>query len=159
MQIGNIKIEKVEESKTNKSSLGGGGKFVDSKQLLNDETRDYILMIKESGKFYRAYDNDALIINVLIGYQVLPGLRIGFPDNALFKVLNRLEENKISYRVIVKGQIEKEYSYKKLNQYNKFVNISRKTADLNNRLDLIVKKIKQADEEKIMKIIDYLENV
>lgn len=116
-------------------------------------------MIKESGKFYRAYDNDALIINVLIGYQVLPGLRIGFPDNALFKVLNRLEENKISYRVIVKGQIEKEYSYKKLNQYNKFVNISRKTADLNNRLDLIVKKIKQADEEKIMKIIDYLENV
>ena len=145
--------------KTKQTKVRSGGKFVNSKQLLNDETRDYILMIKESGKFYRVYDNDALIINVLIGYQVLPGLRIGFPDNALSKVLNRLEENKISYRVIVKGQIEKEYSYKKLNQYNEFVNIARKTADLNNRLDLIVKKIKKADEEKIMKIIDYLENV
>ncbi len=152
-------MKKYKKSKQTKVRSGGGGKFVNGKQLLNDETRDYILMIKESGKFYRAYDNDALIINVLIGYQVLPGLRIGFPDNALSKVLNRLEENKISYRVIVKGQIEKEYSYKKLNQYNKFVNIARKTADLNNRLDLIVKKIKKADEEKIMRIIDYLENV
>ena len=152
------KYKKLKRTKV----CSGRGKFVDSKQLLNDETRDYILMIKESGKFYRAYDNDALIINVLIGYQVLPGLRIGFPDNALFKVLNRLEENKespVQLTLDPNKQIEKEYSYKKLNQYNKFVNIARKTADLNNRLDLIVKKIKQADEEKIMKIIDYLENV
>ena len=152
-------MKKDKKSQQTKVRSAGGGKFVNGKQLLNDETRDHILMLKESRKFYRAYDNDALIINVLIGYQVLPGLRIGFPDNALSKVLNRLEENKISYRVIVKGQIEKEYSYKKLNQYNKFVNIARKTADLNNRLDLIVKKIKKADEEKIMRIIDYLENV
>ena len=127
--------------------------------MLNDETRDYILIIKDSGKFYRTYDKDALIINVLIGYQILPGLRVGFLDNALSKVINRLAENRISYRVIVKGQIEKEYNYKKLNQYNKFVNIASKTADLNSRLDLIVKKIKKADEEKIIRIIDYLENV
>ena len=126
---------------------------------MNDETRDYILIIKDSGKFYRTYDKDALIINVLIGYQILPGLRVGFLDNALSKVINRLAENRISYRVIVKGQIEKEYNYKKLNQYNKFVNIASKTADLNSRLDLIVKKIKKADEEKIIRIIDYLENV
>ena len=158
MQIGNIKIEKVQEAKENKSSLGGG-KFIESKQLLNDETRDYILIIKDSGKFYRTYDKDALIINVLIGYQILPGLRVGFLDNALSKVINRLAENRISYRVIVKGQIEKEYNYKKLNQYNKFVNIASKTADLNSRLELIVKKIKKADEEKIIRIIDYLENV
>ena len=105
------------------------------------------------------YDNDALIINILIGYRVTPGPKVGFPDNALTKVIDRLEENKISYRVIKKGQIEKEYSYKKLNQYAKFVNVARKTADLNNRLDLIVKKIKKANEEKISKIIAYLENV
>ena len=98
----------------------GGGNIVNVKQLLNDETRDYILIIKEAGKFYRAYDIDALIINMLIGYQVTMGPKIGFPDNALSKVINRLEENKISYRSIVKGQIEKEYNYKKLNQYNKF---------------------------------------
>ena len=87
------------------------------------------------------------------------GPKIGFPDNALSKVINRLEENKISYRSIVKGQIEKEYNYKKLNQYNKFASIARKTADLNNRLDLIVKKVKKADDEKISEIIEYLENV
>ena len=113
-------------------------------------------MIKESGKFYRAYDNDALIINVLIGYQVLPGLRIGFPDNALSKVLNRLEENKISYRVIVKGQIEKEYSYKNLNQYDKYVILSRKTAMLNDRLEMLVKEIKRADRATLEKIIEYI---
>ena len=96
---------------------------------------------------------------MLIGYQVTIGPKIGFPDNALFKVINRLEENKISYHVILKGKIEKEYSYKKLNQYNKLANAARKTTDLNNRLDLIVKKIKKADDEKIAKIIDYLENV
>ena len=100
-----------------------------------------------------------MIINILIGYRVTPGPKVGFPDNALFKVINRLEENKISYRVISKGQIEKEYSYKKLNQYLKFASIDRKTADLNNRLDLNVKKIKKADDEKISEIINYLENV
>ncbi len=96
---------------------------------------------------------------MLIGYQVTSGPKVGFPDTALSKVINRLEENKISYRVISKGQIEKEYNYKKFNQYSKFANIAKKTADLNNRLDLIVKKIKKADEEKIASIIDYLENV
>ncbi|HIU11486.1 MAG TPA: hypothetical protein IAB65_02170 [Candidatus Onthocola stercorigallinarum] len=141
------------------SVRSGGGNIVNVKQLLNDETRDYILIIKEAGKFYRAYDIDALIINMLIGYQVTMGPKIGFPDNALSKVINRLEENKISYRSIVKGQIEKEYNYKKLNQYNKFASIARKTADLNNRLDLIVKKVKKADDEKISEIIEYLENV
>ena len=85
-----------------------GGKILDTKQLLNDEERDYILIIKDGGKFYRVYDNDALIINILIGYRVTPGPKVVFPDNALFKVINRLEENKISYRVIKKGQIEKE---------------------------------------------------
>ena len=137
----------------------GGGNFIDVKALLNDENRNYIIIIKESGKFYRAHDIDALIINMLIGYQVTSGPKVGFPDTALSKVINRLEENKISYRVISKGQIEKEYNYKKFNQYSKFANIAKKTADLNNRLDLIVKKIKKADEEKIASIIDYLENV
>ena len=73
--------------------------------------------------------------------------------------MNILSDNKISYRVILKGKIEKEYNYKKLNQYSKFANIAKKTADLNNRLDLIIKKIKKADEEKIASIIAYLENV
>ena len=100
-----------------------------------------------------------MIINILIGYKVTPGPKVGFPDNALSKVINRLEENKISYRVIKKGQIEKEYSYKKLNQYNKFTSIARKTVDLNNRLDLIIKKVKKADDEKISEIINYLENI
>ena len=64
------------------SVRSGGGNIVNVKQLLNDETRDYILIIKEAGKFYRAYDIDALIINMLIGYQVTMGPKIGFPDNA-----------------------------------------------------------------------------
>lgn len=81
MKIGNIKIEKIHESRANKCTLGGGN-IVNVKQLLNDETRDYILIIKEAGKFYRAYDIDALIINMLIGYQVTMGPKIGFPDNA-----------------------------------------------------------------------------
>ena len=73
----------------------GGGNFIDVKALLNDENRDYIIIIKESGKFYRAYDIDALIINLLIGYQITQGPKIGFPDNALSKVMNILSDNKI----------------------------------------------------------------
>ena len=158
MKIGNLKIEKIQNDNANKSTHGGGN-FIDVKALLNDENRNYIIIIKESGKFYRAYDIDALIINLLIGYQITQGPKIGFPDNALSKVMNILSDNKISYRVILKGKIEKEYNYKKLNQYSKFANIAKKTADLNNRLDLIIKKIKKADEEKIASIIAYLENV
>ncbi len=93
----------------------------------------------------------------MIGYRVTPGPKVGFPDNALSKVINRLEENKISYRVIKKGQFEKEYNYKKINQYAKFMNVARKTALLKNRLDILMKTIKTSNKETLERVIESIE--
>lgn len=43
---------------------------------------------------------DAYIMNLLFGYKVLKDGLCGFPDNSLSKVLNTLEEAKISYQII-----------------------------------------------------------
>ena len=39
-------------------------------------------------------------MNLLFGYKVLKDGLCGFPDNSLSKVLNTLEDAKISYQII-----------------------------------------------------------
>ena len=51
----------------------------------------------------------------------------------------------------------KEKNYKNINDYTKLSIISKKTADANNRLDLLIKNIKSADQVTLEKIIEYIE--
>lgn len=38
-------------------------------------------------------------------YQIVSGIKCGFPDNALYRVTNKLNECKISYRVMANKNI------------------------------------------------------
>ena len=117
------------------------------------------MLIKRSGgKFFCVYDTDALIFNFLFGYMLLPNLKCGFPDNALNKVINKLEELSISYKI--EGYQEKflkEKDFENLNDYIKLSIVAKKTADLNTRLDLLIKNIKLADRKTIEHVIEYIE--
>ena len=107
--------------------------------------------------FLKAQADDAFIISFIMDYKVLPGIKCGFPDNALSKVIKNLDDNHISYKVVVDKSVIDEYNYKNLNQYDKYVILSRKTAMLNDRLDLLIKEIKKADRATLEKIIEYIE--
>ena len=55
--------------------------------------------IRKNGTFYNVFDKDMYILYFLLNYQIKND-KIGFPKSALNKVINILEENKISYEVI-----------------------------------------------------------
>lgn len=58
--------------------------------------------------------------------------------------------------MVVNKTVTDEYNYKNLNQYDKYVILSRKTAMLNDRLEMLVKEIKRADRATLEKIIEYI---
>ena len=76
-------------------------------------------------------------MNLLFGYKVLKDGLCGFPDNSLSKVLNTLEDAKISYQIIEvdKNPIIKDFV--KLNNYPKYLDLALKNLDKSKRLDYL----------------------
>ena len=77
-----------------------GCKMYDRYLELKKDYKDSVILIK-SGKFYRTYDSDAIILNYLMCYQIMDN-KVGFPLEGLFKVRGKLKSNCINY-VIVDG--------------------------------------------------------
>ena len=162
MKLGNLISKKESKHVVKQTNVhsGGGANFTNSKSKDNNQDikiKNYVLISKGTGKFYNVYEDDAFIISFIMDYKVLPGIKCGFPDNALSKVIKNLDDNNISYKVVVNKTFTDEYNYKNLNQYDKYVILSRKTAMLNDRLEMLVKEIKRADRAALEKIIGYIE--
>ena len=113
-------------------------------------------MYKGNGTFISIYDEDALIFNLLFGYKILPELKCGFPNTALKKVLNYLETNKISYKILYNNEIIKEYDITD-NQYEKILLLAKKSSSVNKRIDLLIKNIKVSNPEILEKVIECIE--
>lgn len=64
-----------------------------------DEEKKYLVIRKNKGNFCTIYGDDANIISSLFGYKILNN-KVGFPESVLNKIINILEDNKISYMVI-----------------------------------------------------------
>ena len=123
---------------------------------VKSENKDYVTLIKQ-GKFYYVYDTDALILNHIFDYKILSGLKCGFPDTSLEKVVSKLEELKISYCIKSYGNIIENKKFKNLNDYTRISILAKKTADLKNRLDILVKTIKISDKETLERVIESIE--
>ena len=63
----------------------GGGQFTST------------LHVKENGIFFSAYNEDAWILSYIFDYKLVDGIKVGFPENVIEKIKNKLEEYKISY--------------------------------------------------------------
>ena len=59
--------------------------------------KNFLILYKNKGKFYNAYEVDAYILKEIFGYRVVDGKKAGFPDNAFNKVENKINDLKISY--------------------------------------------------------------
>lgn len=113
------------------------------------------LLLRKSGNFYHAYDEDALIIKYLCNYRVING-RAGFPLSAFNKVIGVLEEECINY--IVKG--EEEVNEKKFKNKNKYKKILAK-ANLNNenliKIEEINERLGKLSYQELLKVISFME--
>ncbi len=114
-------------------------------------------MYKNSGKFFNTYNEDALLINYLLGYKLLDGKRAGFPDIALEKVTSKLEECNISYTVnyLDKEPIKKDF--RKRNAYHKYLKEAKEKIDFKTKVDLILLKIENASLQEIEDILELID--
>ena len=120
--------------------------------------KSFLILYKNHGKFYQCRDMDAYIMNLLFGYKVLKDGLCGFPDNSLSKVLNTLEDAKISYQIIEvdKNPIIKDFD--KLNNYPKYLDLALKNLDKRKRLDYLIDNLNKCSNEKLEQIMGLIEN-
>ena len=114
------------------------------------------LTLRKNALFYEVYDDDAVILNYLLGYKNIKG-RVGFPINAFAKVINILEDKKINYKII--DEQEEVKDFKNLNQY---LNILAKASDkveVNNKINKILDKLKTFDEGTLYEILEKVESI
>ena len=108
------------------------------------------VVIRKSGLFYEVFDNDAEIFHYLFNYKIV-NHRVGFPNNAINKVINILENKEISYEVI--GEDSK-HDFKDKNQYNLYIAKSKNKIELNDKIEKILKLLETFDEKKLWEILD-----
>ncbi len=102
--------------------------------------QEYIILLK-SGRFYKSFDTDAVIINYLLNYNVIDN-KIGFPLESLFKVKNILKRNNINYIIFEDDDLaitENENN----NEYLKIADIAEHNYDVKLRNDEILEEIKK----------------
>ncbi len=107
---------------------------------INPETLIFI----QIGAFYHVYGKDAYILSYLFGYQIKTLENsyntCGIPKSGLNKVLKILEDNKISYLVVLKSQnyeVETELKYKDKNKYSEIYEKAYKYISIKNRINTI----------------------
>lgn len=113
---------------------------------------DAIIFIK-SGKFYTTFDNDALIISYLFSYKKINN-KVGFPENSLENVCEKLKEVKINYVVY-----EEDNYFDEENNYYEYLKKSNDNLVISNMCDSLMKNIKSKvldDFDNYKKIKDFI---
>ena len=112
------------------------------------------IIIRRSGGFYSVYGEDCYILHYLFNYKI-SGDRVGFPLSAYNKVINVLNDNKVSY-------IDKNNNvvcdFKRKNNYNKLLELGKRKYSLNYRIDNIIEKLNTFSESDIDNVLKYIES-
>lgn len=111
--------------------------------------------LKKNGGFYSVYGDDAFILFYFFDYKI-SDYKVGFPLSAYNKVINKLEENCISYKDELNNVI---VDFKRKNKYSYFVAKGKSKYSLKNRVNAIVSKLDALDENKIDEILNYIEEM
>lgn len=109
------------------------------------------------GKFYNVYGEAAYILYYLLSYKISSGLKTGFPEQAKDKVVNVLEDNKISYKIYEKDELIEEKDFKKLNKYSKFVSKGILKYKNKDKLASLNEKINNLNELELNELLDIIE--
>ena len=115
------------------------------------------VVLRKSGGFYVCFDNDAIILSYLCNYKLNNG-RVGFPINTINKVINILDNNSVNY--IVKDNMEEvdKNIFGKKNKYKYYLDKGKKKINLDYRINDIMDKINNMNEEEIDKLINLIED-
>ncbi len=112
------------------------------------------VILRKNGGFYSVNGDDCYIFYYLFNYKIVSD-RVGFPLSAYNKVVNTLEDNKISY---TDKYNNKSSDYKRKNNYNKLLDLGKRKYSLNYRIEKIMEKMSTLGEKDIDNILDYIES-
>lgn len=104
------------------------------------------LKIRKSGLFYETFDDDAKILHYLFGYKIISG-RCAFPTNAVTKVVNTLEDRKISYEIC--GDVSEKQDFKKKNAYGKILAAAENKLEIAKLANKLTLKLESLSDEKL----------
>ena len=114
--------------------------------------KESINIIKTNNKFYNVYEVDAYIFNFLFGYKIMDNNKVGFPDSVYNKIINTLEDNTINYNVIFRDKDNIIKDFKNRNNYLKFKDRALDKIDVDNKVNMIIDKIKKCNKNDLEKI-------
>ena len=84
---------------------------------------------------------------------------MGFSDNVLSKVLMKLENHHINYTVITLGKKTNQKNLKKINKYDEYSKLALEMMEKQNKVDLVINKIKAMSKEDLDKVIEMIIDV
>jgi len=134
-------------------------KIKDKYQELKICNPDYLVLIK-SGNFYLAIEDDAYMMNLLFDYKIIKG-KVGFPLNALERVMGELEKESVNY-VIFKEESDIIIKNFDDNKYYSLIGESKKREYKNSMKKLLLERIEflidnsEDNYDKIRRFIDEL---
>ena len=115
--------------------------------------KNSINIIETNKMFYNVYEIDAYIFNNIFGYKILDNKKVGFPSSILNKVINTLEDNHMNYNIIVKGKNNIIKDFKNRKKYNKYKDKAIEQMDINNKVNMMIDKIKNASNDEIERLV------
>lgn len=113
----------------------------------------YIEIVKKKKDFYHVYGDSIYIMNYLFKYKIIDNEKVGFPISSLSKVLNTLDKYYINYKV---DNTVKNYGNK--NKYHEYLVKGIKNKELNDKIGILESKLLNINNDKIDKLIKYIEN-
>ena len=125
----------------------------------NELNKEKTLQLYKIGKFYNIYGDDAIILNYLFGYKILIDGKVGFPESALIKVINTIEDKKIDYQIINKDENDVIKKYGNFNSYNKILKQALEYRNIKSRIERIQELINNISDITILeRIIGVIED-
>ena len=115
--------------------------------------KESINIIKTNNKFYNVYEIGAYIFNLLFGYKIMDNNKVGFPDSVYNKIINTLEDNTINYNVIFRDKDNIIKDFKNRNNYLKFKDRALEKIDIDNKVNMIINKIKKCNKSDLERIL------
>ena len=112
------------------------------------------VIIRKCGAFYNVFDDDCFILYFFFNYNI-KNKKVGFPKSSLNKVINKLEEFKISYEIV--GEETK--NFKNLNKYQKYIKLGLTKYNKDIKYQNITEKLYEVSEEKLEKILESIEKI
>lgn len=109
-----------------------------------------MIIFRKAGNFYSVFDDDATILHSLFKYKIKDG-RVGFPIGSIDKVVNKLKELHIDYK------LDNVNTHFDDNKYDYYLVESKNKESLDYKIEEIINKINEADYNELNQLIELID--